>query len=616
MDVYQPNRRQKGRARQRVAARQQRQMATPRAPDAGTVLETRTPRERRDVTLPPSYTPGSEEREASGGARSSAALARAGVLAQDVLWHVRNDLRIGAGIVGVVVLAFLIFVITHATQNRIYPNVWTLGMNLGGKTVDEAVTALQQAWNTTPIVLVDGERQWQATPAELGIRLDARATAESARNVGMSGIPFGYSILPVVQLDELQAQTTLLNFTETTKIVPYNAGYRWQGDELVGVSGSDGRYLDVAVTLQDLQANLAQVADSKRIELVMTPMRPDVLDPQPYLQQARALATQTFIVRAYDPFTNETVAWTPDRDTFTSWLEAGADSLSLRADIFADYVEMQTATLEQENALRYIEPSDAISKVRTAISTGSTQVTLRVRYRTSQYQVQSGDSGYRIARRTGVPFFLMQQANPNRDWDAMLSPGEMVNLPSLDEVVPLDPVPNKRIVVDIDTQSLWAFENGQLVFQWQISTGIDSAPTSPGIYQILSHSETAVGSSIELCGSNSCGSWTMYWFMGIYEVSPGLVNGFHGRVVLPGGTLMGNGTVGRPFTYGCVMSVDSDAEQLYHWAEEGTMVEILSREFPPRSDLARLALQMAQNGSVANTFASATFTSASSGVAM
>jgi LysM repeat protein len=372
--------------------------------------------------------------------------------------------------------------------------------------------------------------------------------------------------------------------------VPYNAGYRWEGDQLVGVPGSDGRFLDVAVTMEDLGENLTQVANQRRLDLVMTPMEPDIFDPAPYLEQARALTSQTFLLRAYDPFTNQTVAWTPDRDSFTSWLEAGVDSLSLREEDFAEYVDTQTATLSQQNPLLYIEPSDAIEKVRQAITEGRAQVTLRVRYRTSTYTVQPGDSGYRIARRTGVPFFLLQQANPNRDWDVLLSVGETVNLPSRDEVVPLDPVPNKRIIVDLETQTLYAYENGQLVFNWLISSGMDQAPTSPGVYQILSHDDIATGSGVELCGDNSCGSWTMHWFMGIYEIVPGLVNGFHGAVDLPGGRIMGDGNVGRPYTYGCVMSVDGNAEQLYRWADEGTIVEIVSSEYPPQSDLGRLAL--------------------------
>lgn len=569
-----------------MAARQRRQMASPRAPEAGVPLNTRTPLQRRDVSLPAFRAP-----RLDGNGRTAELAARVGTAGRDLLWRLRNDVRFSGIVAGVAVLLFLVFVITHTAQNRIFPNVWTLGLSLGDKTVEESIALLQQAWNNDiRIQLIDQERQWEVTPTELGMRLDARATAESARNVGLSGIPFGYNIVPTVELDVLQAQTTLLNYTEITKISPYNAGYRWEGDELVGIPGSDGRFLDVAITLQNLEEDLAYVADRRQLDLVMTPMEPDILDPSSYLDEARALTSQTFLVRAYDPFTNETLAWTPDRDTFTSWLEAGAESLSLRAEEFARYVDLQTETLRQQDALRFIEPSEALEKVSTAISEGISQVTLRIRYRTSTYEVQSGDTGYGIARRTGVPFTLMQQANPRRDWDAMLSPGDLVNLPSPDEVVPLDPVPNKRIIVDLETQTLWAYENGQLVFNWLISSGMDRAPTSPGIYQILSHEETAVGSSVELCGDNSCGSWTMYWFMGIYEVSPGLVNGFHGRVVLPGGTLLGNGNVGTQYTYGCIMSIDSDAEQLYRWADEGTMVEIVSREYPPRSDLARMAL--------------------------
>ena len=81
----------------------------------------------------------------------------------------------------------------------------------------------------------------------------------------------------------------------------------------------------------------------------------------------------------------------------------------------------------------------------------------------------------------------------------------------------------------------------------------------------------------------------MYWFMGIYEVQPGLVNGFHGAVELPNGQYLGGGNVGQPYTFGCVMSLDSNAKLLYEWADIGTVVEILSREYPAQSELARRA---------------------------
>ena len=89
---------------------------------------------------------------------------------------------------------------------------------------------------------------------------------------------------------------------------------------------------------------------------------------------------------------------------------------------------------------------------------------LRVRYRDTRYTVEFGDRAYYISRKTGIPFYLIQEANPGRNLD-VLSPGDILNLPSKDKAVPLILYPNKRIVVDLDTQSMKAFENGQEKFK-------------------------------------------------------------------------------------------------------------------------------------------------------
>jgi len=149
---------------------------------------------------------------------------------------------------------------------------------------------------------------------------------------------------------------------------------------------------------------------------------------------------------------------------------------------------------------------------------------------------------------------------------------------------------NKLIVVNLETQDLVAYENGQPVFNWPISSGIEQAPTSPGVFQILSHESVAYGSSYTLCGDTGCGQWEMQWFMGIYEVTQGLVNGFHGAVLLPNGAYLGGGNVGSPYTLGCIMSQNDNAQKLYEWADDGTIVEIVSSEFQPQSDLGRTAI--------------------------
>lgn len=606
MDVYQPDRKPRHKARERVNARQQRRapMATPskRPPEAGTPLPGTPTLERHSATsagssyAPPPRQPSAARPLMTGGAA-------AGMMLRDAAWHLRRDTRYLLLLVAGVVAVIALYVILHVTQNRLFPNIWALGVNLGDLTEDEAAAALEQEWNTNVrIRLLDGERAWDMTPAELGVQLDSRATAQQARSVGMGGLPFGWNVEPVVSLNELTTQTALLNLSEMVKVAPFNAGYKWEGDQVVGVPGTPGRYMDVASSMTALQTDLAQVADSRQLELVMTPALPDVIDPEPYLAQAEALVSRTFLIRGYDPFTDEQLVWMADPRTVVDWLEAGPDALTLREEPFARYLDEQSAQLASQNSLRFLEPTDAIDKMRSAIGQGQSEVTLRVRYRSSTYEVARGDTGYSISREAGVPFYLMQRANPARNWDEPIYAGDVINVPSRDLVLPLDPVPNKRIVVDLETQQLWAFENGQLVFNWLISSGMDRAPTSPGVYQIISHEEQATGGSIELCGDNSCGTWEMYWFMGIYEVVPGLVNGFHGAVLLPGGRYLGDGNVGRPFTYGCIMSNNDQAEQLYLWANEGTVVEIVSTEYAPQSQLARSAI-LSVNSPTARTLA-------------
>jgi len=566
MDAYEPRRRRPSRARDRQMVRQRRQEML-----EGISAEYRTARHR-----------------VTGDADSWRS--RFGLWLKDAFWYVAHNPMVLKGLAVIGVVLFVIFAATHVLSARIFPNVWALGVPLGDLTVEQAEAALTDAWeNQIRIQLVDQGRSWSVAPDRLGLQLDARKTAEAARAVGMSGIPMGYGVRPFVTVDELAAQNFLLDVTTQVNIAPYNAGYEFQGDQLVGVPGRDGRALDVALTMERVMQDPAGIAERMRLDLLMTTLTPDVTDPEPYLDEARQVVSQPLEFIGYDPYTNQHYTWGTTPQVIATWLEAGHNGLTLRDDAFVPFIEAQNATLNSgDQQLRYLDPTDTKDKVREAISTQQTQVNLRIRYRATSYTVQTGDTGFGIARKTGIPYFLIQQANPGRDLN-ILSVGEQINLPSRDVTLPLDPIPDKRIIVDLETQSLVAYENGVERFRWLISSGISSAPTSPGIFQILTHDDIASGSSYTLCGDRGCASWQMYWFMGVYEVTPGLMNGFHGAVLLPNGAYLGGGNVGAPYTYGCIMSQNDNAQQLYQWAEDGTVVEIVNHEFPPESDLARLA---------------------------
>ncbi|MCA0454024.1 MAG: L,D-transpeptidase family protein [Chloroflexi bacterium] len=480
------------------------------------------------------------------------------------------------------------FAATHLLAGHIFPNVWALGTSIGNMPIEEAQAKLLEIWeNQVQIQLVNGDRVWTASPTELGLHLDAKATAEQARSIGMAGIPLGYTIEPVVNANAAEAQAYLMSLTTQVDIAPVNASFELRDDQLIGVPGQAGRALDIDRTLANLTKSPGDVGSRQRLELVTSSVPSEAADPTPYLEAARQLTNQPFAFTGYDPFRDESITWTTTRAVSASWLEVRRSGLNLREATFSRFIEAQNATLHAAEADRYLDPIETAKAMNQAIVDQRNAVALRIRYHPTTYTVAAGDTGYRIARKTGIPFYLIQEANPGFDL-SVLSPGDSLKLPSRDVTVPLPPLNNKRIVVNLDTQNLIAYENGQQVFSWPISSGIEQAPTSPGVFQILSHEPVAYGSSYTLCGDTGCGQWQMQWFMGIYEVTPGLVNGFHGAVLLPNGAYLGGGNVGSPYTLGCIMSQNDNAQKLYEWADEGTIVEIISSEFPPQSDLARL----------------------------
>jgi hypothetical protein len=567
MDAYEQRRRRKSRARERQVDRQHRQDMM-----AGLTGSYETTRR---------WVAGD-----AGGWRQRALL-----WLRDAFWYAVRSPRVRKGAAGLIAGMFGLFTVVHVVAGRTFPNVWALGVPVGDMTVTEAEGTLVDAWqNSIRIELVDQGRSWTVSPEQIGLILDAGKTAEAARGVGMAGIPFGYGVTSHVSVDELAAQNFLLDLTTEVNVAPFNAGYEYQGEQLVGIPGRDGRALDVPLTMQRILQDPAGIAERRHLDLIMTPLVPDVTDPTPYLEDARQVASQTFDFTGYDPFTDQLYTWNTTREVVASWLEAGRSGLTLRDEAFGPFIEAQNGTLNDGGQqTRYLDPTDTKDRMRDAIANKESQVYLRIRYRSTTYTIVSGDTGFGISRKTGIPFFLIEELNPSVDW-SRLSVGATINIPSRDATLPLDPVPNKRIIVDLSTQSLVAYENGQEVFRWLISSGVSEAPTSPGIFQILSHNDVASGSSFTLCGDRGCGQWQMYWFMGIYEVTPGLMNGFHGAVLLPNGAYLGGGNVGAPYTFGCIMSLDSNAQQLYQWAEEGTVVEILAPEFQPQSDLARIAV--------------------------
>lgn len=513
------------------------------------------------------------------------------LIARDALWHLVHRtpaLKIGGAVLGVGIIGFVLSVLL---SSNIGPNIWALGTALGGKNLEEAEAVLLETWYNDVLIEVhmEGETFAEVRPSELGITLDAAQMAADAKSAGLSGVPFGQEITPVLEADYGDAQTYMLSIVDSVYIPPYEAGYEWVDGEIIGVDGQPSRELDVSGSAQLITQRVQDIIETRRLNLLTTSRAPAVTDPAPYLAEAYEFVTGDFTLVGYDPFTDEEEPWATTQAEMAKWLAAGETGLVLRDAAFERLVDAINEQLRSEAEPRYLDESEAKDAVREAIQSDAQLADVRIRYMPNSYDLESGDWGYVISRKTGMPFRNIQDANPNTDWENLVI-GQTINLPSRDLVVPEPPVREKRIVVDLERLWLVAYENDEIVYSWAVSSGQRNAPTYPGVYQILSKTEKAYGSTFDLCGANGCGQWEMNWFMGIYEVAPGLTNGFHGAVLLPNGARLNGGSVQTRSTYGCVMSDDPQAQELYNWAEVGTIVEIVSSEYPPQSDLAQQAM--------------------------
>ncbi len=489
-----------------------------------------------------------------------------------------------------IVLSF--FLMNVFFGGRVPPNISILDTNLGGLKYDAAIDRLEITWIQDNLVQLSADnRVWTATPSDLGLNLDARASVESTNNIGLAGIPFGYQVDPTITVDESRMRQYLEELAKDIYVAPINARYEWCDDSLSPVLGQSGVQLDVDATMNQMLESPLELLE-RDISLITVSLSPEENSPHVFLNAAQAFVTSPFELSAYDPFEDRYVSLTVTSETRSTWIEVNSNGLNAHESSITHYVDaINNSSSSGLPEGSYLKTEEVIAAINHLLTTGSSQANVTIRFYPSTYEVVSGDTGYRISRKTGIPFFLIEETNPERDL-SILSPGDRLSLPSRDVTLPFPVIANKRIIVDLATQSLVAYENGQVIFSWQISSGVSDAPTSPGIYQILSQEPVAYGSSYTLCDDAGCGQWELNWFMGIYEVVPGLVNGFHGAVLLPNGGYLGGNNVGVPYTLGCVMSRDDQARQLYEWAEIGTVVEILSSEFAPQSELARRAFNL------------------------
>ncbi len=467
----------------------------------------------------------------------------------------------------------------YQVSGRIIPGVKIASSDVGGMLITEAALELEKTWNLeNQIVLTSGMHTISVSPAELGLHLDALATVQEAYQVGhqnsildrfghlLVSVTQGWEITPTIYFDRAQAQAGLEKLVPNMSAPPQNASIRVDGSNLTAIPGEIGYTINIDDTLSVLEKNPLNVMQNKVLMVQLLPLSPQVSDLTPILEQAEEFIKTPASFRAFDALSNEYLEFSIPKETLLSWLSLEIEDQ--KPIISLDKAKVTISLQQWQNDLgegRYFD-AEVNSPIIAEAVKNQQVATILISHTPTTYSVQPGDTLLKIGWKIGMPFWKIIQANPGIDPDHLQS-GSLLTIPSKDELIPLPVVLNKRIVISIQKQRLWVYQDGGLISEHIISTGIDRSPTQPGIFQVQTHEKNAYASVWDLHMPN---------FLGIYEAWPGFMNGIHGLPTLSNGQRLWANILGRPASYGCIILNLEDAKWLYDWAEAGVIVEIIS----------------------------------------
>lgn len=472
---------------------------------------------------------------------------------------------------------------SSAYNDRIYPGVSVHDVDVGGLTVEEAVTVLIESLPDPAaqgVGLRAGEHFWRFSWADAGQAYDYAGMAMAAYRIAREGPWYeqvlsawrvrlrGYSMEPlIIPADPARVRAALEKAATLIAVPPTEAQLQIGPQGVVPVPGRPGQALDAkAGTARVLQALADGAAE---VELVMAPVPPRLAEPEPAYTLARSLLAQPFTLVADDPLTDYQAGLSAPPERVATWLRAVPEYTpdNARMMLQTDEAAVQAWLLEvapQVGPERALDVAETLTRTLAALAAGEHQAEGRIRHPARTYVVQPGDMFFNIAYQHGFPQWRLEEANPDVDLEALAIGMELV-VPSIDVLFPEPLVPGKRIEISLSEQRLRAYENGQLVYEFTCSSGMSSTPTIAGQFQVLFKEPNAYAPRWDL---------EMPYFMAVYQEGPEFFNGMHELPITSGGRRLWAGVLGWPASYGCIILNIGDAEKLYGWAPVGTLVRI------------------------------------------
>jgi LysM repeat protein len=180
------------------------------------------------------------------------------------------------------------------------------------------------------------------------------------------------------------------------------------------------------------------------------------------------------------------------------------------------------------------------------------------------YTVRRGDTLSSIASRHGTTASAIARANGLANMGYIYA-GQQLAIPDGGGGATATTSGGKRIVIDLSDQRMYVYQNGQLMWNWVVSTGRPGQSTVTGSFKVLNRIPNAYAST--------WGLQMPYW-LGIYWAGS-LQNGIHALPIQANGQRLWDGYLGQRVSFGCIILSVENAVTLYNWAPVGTPVDIV-----------------------------------------
>ncbi len=193
---------------------------------------------------------------------------------------------------------------------RIFPGVSVAGVDVSGLAVSDAALKLNQTLSypiTGKVLFRNADKNWVASPVELGMVFDPSASALAAYQLGRKDGLFGslarqiqarglgLDVPPVIIFDQRVAYLYLQNIAAQIDQPVVEAALRLEGTNVISAPGQVGRLLNLDATLIYLGAQLQTFRDGEE-PLVVAEAAPKLLDVSSQADAARRMISQPLTI--------------------------------------------------------------------------------------------------------------------------------------------------------------------------------------------------------------------------------------------------------------------------------------------------------------------------------